>query len=148
MAFRASNVIPANRYEHAKRIALQTQRFCDWQASQFASGGTSQDILSCAEKLRYYKQELQNCASVPGIAAYVRAQEDDDTYDVVAEFTALIAAIDAAIAEIVNTFPKDTGDYLLAQKINADGSLSQRNFNAGSVNSLRSLLAAIASQVS
>lgn len=147
MAFRASNVIPANKYERAKQLAIQLKRFCQGRATAYQSGANGAEILSTVDALREIKNQLQDCASVPGIAAYAAAQEDDGTYNVAAEFTALMNAIDAAITEIVTTLPKDGSGYLLVRKINPDGTLEERSFSGGALSSLRSLLTTIVSQV-
>ncbi len=148
MAFRASNVIPADQYINAKRLALSLKNYCQDRASAFASGTNSHEILRVAETLLQLKGQLQSAASTPGMAAYATGQEDDVGYNVVAEFNAMVSAIDAALAEIVTALPKDGNDYLLITKINPDGSLDYRTFSPGALNTLRSLLNSISSSVS
>ena len=148
MAFKASNVIPATEYNRAKNLAVQLKRQAETRATSFASGATSAEILSAADHLNAFRSQLSVIGSTPGIAVFAQAQENDPTYDVATEFTDLLAAIDAVIAEIVVTLPKDANDWLLIQKINADGSLSPRAFTGAQLSGLIALMNGIANAVS
>lgn len=148
MAFRASNQIPAENYQRSKDLANQLKRQAQTRSATFASGAKSAEILAAADHLNAFKTELIAMSQTPGIVAFAKEQEDDPTYDVVAEFTALLATIDAVIAEIVSTLPADTNDWLLINKINADGSLAPRSFTGAQLSGLRSLMDDIANAVS
>lgn len=147
MAFLASGVIPAEQYQRAKRVAVQVKLLADTRAASFATGATSAEILSTVDNLRALKSALDEAKATPGIADYARSQEDNQAYDVVAEFNAMLAAIDAVIANVVTTIPKDGSGFLLVDRIETDGSLTPRDFTGpqltGLVNELNSLSAAI-----
>jgi len=147
MAFRASNALPADQYDRAKKLAFQVKRLAENRSASFATGATGNEILAVADNLGTFRANLNSIRSVPGIAAYAIAQEDDITYDVAAEFGALITAIDAAITEIVITVPTDANDWLLLQKINPDGSLTHRSFTGTQLSGLIATLDVIAASV-
>ncbi len=147
MAFRATNIIPSDQYERAKQLAVQLQRLAQNRSASFASGASALEVLALVDNLNALKVGLNSAKSVPGIAAHATAQEDDPAYDVVAEFNTMIAAADAVVAEVVTTLPTDGNEWLLINKINADGSLIPRNFTGAQLASIRTLLDAIAASI-
>ena len=147
MAFRASNVIPATQYDVAKRIAVQVRRLAESRSTTFASGATSAEILSVVDNLSALKVRLNEAKQVPGIAVYAAVQENDGAYDVATEFNGVLTAIDAVIADIVVTLPKDGSDWLLINKINADGSLVPRIFTGAQLSGLRAKLDVLAASI-
>jgi hypothetical protein len=148
MAFRASNALPAYNYDRAKKLAWQLRRLTSARSAEFASGATSAQVLSVLDNMRALKAELDEVKTTPGIAAYAKAQEDDVAYDVVAEFTAMLAAVDAVIQEIITTMPKDGSGFLLLNQFDVDGALIPRNFTAAQLANLRTLLDGVTSSVS
>lgn len=104
-------------------------------------------ILSTHQYLRAERAALTAAASTPGLAQYARDQKNNQTLDVVAEFTAVIAAIDQVVGWIETNFPKDAGGFLLERTLGADGPL-ERTFTpaqtAGFRTQLDSLIAMIA----
>lgn len=72
-------------------------------------------------------------AATPGLAQYARDQVADQSYDVVAEFTAMRNAMVSARDNLIAMFPKDGNGFLLYQTFNLDGTLSTRTFTAAQV---------------
>lgn len=148
MAFRASNLIPDTQYVRAKQIALQMKRFAADRSLRFSSGANTDQIFAVVRKFRQNLQDFQAIASIPGISAFAQSQEDDDTYDVVAEFNAMIASVEAVIDEIVTTFPTDAdGKPLYYDSLNADGTLVPETFTAAQLSNLRTKLDTVANSV-
>ena len=148
MAFRASNILPEQGYDRAKKLAVQIKRLAEARSISFASGATSAEVLSVADNLGALKAGLDEAKTIPGIAAYAQGQEDDVTYDVAAEFSAVLVAVDAVIANIVATIPTDASGWLLINKINADGTLTARSFTGAQLAGLRTVLDALAAIIS
>ena len=147
MAFRASNVIPAAQYDRGKQLAVQLKRQAVGRSATFASGATSAEILALVDNLNAFKAGLDTVRQIPGIAVYATEQENDGAYDVATEFLAMIAAVDAVIANVVATLPADGGGWLLINKINADGSLVPRVFTGAQLANIRALLDAVAAAI-
>lgn len=101
--FKASSIVPAKGYEIAKAEAWKVKQYSQGMVTQLSSDVSAQLIISILNNLSSYKTRLENVRSIPGIAQYARDQENDQNYDVVAEFLSLLALIDAAIAEIQST---------------------------------------------
>lgn len=147
MAFRASNVIPADEYKRAKHLAVQLKTMAAERSAAFASGGTAAHVLSVAGNLRGIKKQLQAFAAVPGIGAYAVEQEADPDYSVGTEFNGMISAIDSAVAFIVQNMPKDADGFLLVNRINADGSLTPRDFTGQQLSGLSAALDGIVAAI-
>ena len=148
MAFRASSLITSNGYASAKGLALRAKSAAEASAADFSSSTASDRVLQCYQSLRQIRDELVSVKSIPGIVAYAQDQEADATYDVAAEFTALIAALDSVFAEIESTFPTTGAGYLEERKLTAQGTYEYRTFSPGALSTLRGLLGNVASAVS
>ena len=147
MAFRASNIIPATQYDKAKATVIQIKRLVVDRSATFTSGATASEVFSLIDNLSALAKRLDQVKQTPGIAAYATIQEDDATYDVVAEFNTMIAAVDAVITDVVAVLPKDSNGWLLVNKINPDGSLVPRNFTGAQLANIRALLDAVAAAI-
>ena len=148
MAFRATNILPQKGYDQAKKIATQLKNFSTKRSADLVGGGSSDTVLGTVDTMRLFNEQLNAEASIPGIGDYAKAQEDDPTYDVAAEFIALLALIDAVITEVVSTFPVDGSGFLLAYTISPDGTQIPRTFNVAAVADLRTALDAVVAGVS
>lgn len=91
----------------------QSQSLRDRSATQ--SVGAS-EVLDYVNQLANWRDQLSAAASMPGIAVYAQQQVANPAEDIVAEFNAMTAAIDATITLIVTTFPVDVQGRLLFKK--------------------------------
>jgi hypothetical protein len=103
----------------------------------------SANVLALVSFLADAKIEFARVSSVPGLAAYARAQVDDPALDIAAEFTNMVSTLDGTIGWIVTNFPKDAGGFLLAQTILASGRTQDRIFTAAATATLRTQLDAL-----
>lgn len=142
MAFKASNVLPEQGYRRAKQQAVSLKAYCAAKSARYAAGASADDVLGTRTDLVQYRAELNSVTTIPGIAAYAQVQENDETYSVAIEFNALIALIDAVIANIELTFPVDSGPtpYLLEKEFDGSGGYTFRQFTGANLATLRGLL--------
>jgi hypothetical protein len=123
------------------------KQFCIRNRDAAAAGPiTATTIIDIYLNLKRNRTELIQARSVPGLAEYARAEKGDATLDVVAEFNAVIAAIDSATTWIQANFPKDENGYILAQTWGTD-SLIDRNFTTSQTTGLRNALQPIILQI-
>ena len=80
-------------------------------------------MLAWYRELYWYNLRFGEIAAVPGILDYAIIQEDDDTYDLAAEFGVLIAAIVAAYSYLYTTIPRDPNGYVLTHTLSVEGDL-------------------------
>ena len=144
MAFKATNVIPADAYNSARRTIAGLKNYSQDMATVLASDTAANEILAIRDRMLATKTRLQGYASVSGIAAYAQAQEDDVNYNVATEFTALIAAMDAVVSSIETTFPTDNPTaWLLEKEFDPGVGFTYRVFSAAALSPLRTLVQAV-----
>ena len=91
---------------------------------------------------------MQSYESIPGLGAYAEANIQNYTGNIANDTAAMITAAQAAIAWVVANFPKDsTNTWILAYKLNADGTRTEATFSptqtAGFQTALNALIATI-----
>jgi glycine/serine hydroxymethyltransferase len=144
MAFKATNLLPVIALQDAKRIAVQSKNYAAARASSWASGANADEIIDTLAVFKTNRDRLQEVAATPGIVQYARDQESDQAYDVVGEFNALVAAIDAFIAGVIAAIPTQNPDnYALLWVVENDGTTTARNFSGAQLASVITLLQAI-----
>ena len=145
MAFKASNIIPEQGYTQAKRSVLNLQRYCQAKSSNLDIGIDANDLLGILATLKQASIDLTAFKAITGIAAYAIEQEVDVSYDVVAEFNALIAFVDAAVTNISTAIP-EAGGFL--QIISLTGSdVVWREFTPAQLSVVKTNLDAISNAV-
>lgn len=146
MAFRASGVVPAEAYDNIRKQAgflkTTTTNFAD---EMEASGANFDQIRAVYTFLVGTKTKLATLASTPGLADYAAIQENDPAYNVAAEYTALIASIDATTVWVDNSAPATASVALPSTWIS--GPLLSTVFTSQQIAPLVTLLRALASQV-
>ena len=142
MAFRTARSLAAE-YQRLKDFAkIVRERAVSWKA-QLAAGNVSVFAIT-HEMLPLLKSASEQFASVPaGLAQYAKDQEDDQTYDVAAEFVAMRNAVNAARDRIVSTVPQDANNVLRERTINADGSITLSTVTPAQTSNLQTDLQAI-----
>jgi len=106
MAFRATNVVPQRAYLQVKGTATNVKNNCTTFVAQMAASGANYSLLRDIRVfLANANAQFTTLAATPGLAAYAQQQEDDEAYDVVAEFAAMQAAINAALTWMNTNVP-------------------------------------------
>lgn len=137
MPFRASL---RAAYADAVGRASQLKKLAQDTNAALAAGNVSANVI---------KQVLQYCldvkaanavtAGLAGIADYAKAQEGDAAYDVAAAWSAMGAAIDAVVAQILGDVPAGTGGYRLTE-LWASSGVSVRTFTPAQTANLQAKL--------
>jgi hypothetical protein len=140
MAFKTAQTA-SEAFSLAKNLASGVKATAQSSAAQFANTTNRDAVLGLATILRQHRVALATCSAVPGVLQYAKDQYDDQAYNIGAEFTAMLGAIDAVIAEIHTSFPVDNSGGELKEKVlNADGSITMRTFTAAQLANVRTLL--------
>lgn len=103
MAFRASNAIPEQVYAQLKNEVNQIKILAESASGQLDVNISADSVVGFLSGIARRRARLGVLAGTAGLAAYAQVQEDDPAYDVVAEYTAMVATLDAAIATIQAT---------------------------------------------
>ena len=132
--------------EDVDRTALQIKAYMQARIAQCAAGSvTSSTLLDIYMRLATANDTLAAAASVSGLGDYARAQKDNAELDVIAEFTAMRAAIASAKAWLVTNLPK-SGEYLLLVTLGDDRPID-REFPAAQTAGLRTVMQAVADTI-
>ena len=140
MAFHASSQTLADALARIKSVATNAKAFSQSRRTQLAAGNAGADVvLSVWLDGIATKQLLQTLAATPGLGDYAKAQENDQTYDIVAAYNSVISALDAVINNVATTFPVDASGYVLAFQFGAS-SYVYRQFTPAQTATLRGLM--------
>lgn len=136
-------------FQQAQHAAAGVKRLADSSNTQLQSPTRAGVVLEIAEQLRGYRATMTAASSAEGMAEWVAANFSTNGLDLPAEFTAMRNAMDAVIANVVTTFPKDdvAPNYLLRETIDATGHITERTFTAAQTAGLRTLLQALSATI-
>lgn len=127
---------------------LSLKRDCERARSEAAAGNVaSSRILNTFINLRVYRSKLSAMSGTPGLVAYAQAQKNLPGLDVVAEFTALLSAIDGVTSWINTNFPKDVSGFLLERTLGVDGP-TERAFTPAQTAGFRTQLDTVIAAIS
>lgn len=139
MAFKTQRT-PAEALRDAKTLAATVKAHAQSRVTLFSSPVERAVVLSLVQILHNWRAEFEAIALIPGIAQYARDQFDDQDYDIVAEFQAMVGAMDDVITNITSTFPKSDSGEIEDRVLNSNGTITQRTFTAAQLSTLRGLL--------
>lgn len=147
MAFRSTLTSPNldQEYGRAKTEAARVKNQTDALILRASSGNINyaQDIRPHLDVLMQARDTFTRVASAPGIVDYARAQEADPAYDPVAEFTAMVAALDNVVGWVTGTI-NGLGKLFT---LNADGSEAQTQFTPAQTATYRAQLQALSDTI-
>ena len=103
MAFKASNIVPARGYFLARDRAVRLSALAINASARLDANVSGEQIVNYLGNLTRSKADLESYKTIAGIVDYAKNQENDPSYDIAAEFTSLLSAIDAAINTIKGT---------------------------------------------
>lgn len=138
MAFNTNRL--ARVYQQITDEAAEIKRQAASLRAQAAAGNVqSTQILDWFIGLGSSRVTIAALASTPGLADYARNESSNESYDVAAEYTTMLAAIDGSMAWVTTNFPKDGSGYLLARQFSGN-TIVDRSFNTAATAGLRTLL--------
>lgn len=106
MAFRATNVLPSDAYQVLKRTAVQLQTNLSEFVTTMQVQDTNYDYLrGIYFTLTRAFAQFTELRETQGIIQYAKDQEDDQSYDVSAEFTSMQSSMTGAILWIETNVP-------------------------------------------
>jgi hypothetical protein len=149
MAFPASNQALSDAYRTLKNLANGVRNQAANLRAQSLAGPVSADkILNYLTLLNSSRTQMAALSATPGLATYAQAQENNPALNIVAEYTAMVAQVDATITWIVANFPQDVNGFKLAFTLAADGSTTYRTFDTATLATLRTALDALTATIS
>jgi len=146
MAFKASNVLPADAYLTIKRGAVQLKVNLQGFVTYMAANDIDYDYLRGVYRtLERAKDQFDTLKTTAGLAQYAKDQESDQAYDVVTEFNSLITTIQAAITWLDNNVSTNVTAKLPENW--RDGTLISNTFTPVQTAGLRTALNAVSAEI-
>ena len=148
MAFRTDGLSKA--YQKAQSEAIRVKAFAASARNALLAGNVSANaVIQIMTNLKSSVEVWDTVSSLPGMAQYAKDQEDDQTYNVVAEFLAMRSAAVSCIDWVFDNFPKDNNqpNYIIKDILETDGSITVRTFSTAQTVGLQTALAALIATV-
>ncbi len=145
MTFRTDGL--AKAYAGAQNESIQVKAFAETHSAALAAGNVSANLVQqVMGRMRDAIDRWDSAAGLPGMQQYARDQEDDQTYDVVAEFLAMRGAAANCRDWVVNNFPT-SGGFIQKDTYEADGNITVRVFSSVETAALQTLLTTLAATI-
>jgi hypothetical protein len=104
MAFKTGLTLDEG-FRQARNVAASTKQRLQSTASQLTGTYNALTAIELRQALVYNISQLNASAALPGIAAYAQNQYADNTYDVAAEFSTMLAAFQAIVDWLTTNIP-------------------------------------------
>jgi hypothetical protein len=125
----------------ARSYALNTA------ATMAASTVSANAVIQVMEVMKSFLEDLTLASNAGGIAQYAKDQSDNQSYDVVAEFSAMQAEAILVRNWVIQNFPISAGGYIDKDIIEADGSITVRQFTTVQSTGLQTVLTSFAATI-
>ena len=140
MAFKTDGLSKA--YQKAQNESIRVKAFATQARNALIAGAVSANaVIQIMTNLKSSIEVWDTVSSLSGIAQYAKDQEDDQAYNVVAEFTTMRTEAVAARDWVITNFPKSTGNFIEKDTLELDGAITVRQFTPAQTTGLQTALA-------
>ena len=139
MAFRVGGLGKA--YIKVQNEAIQLRAFAVQAQTNFAAGNMSANaVISVLTRMTGSIAVFDATSSIPGLAAYAQNEENDPTYDVVAEFSSMRIEAIGTRDWILTNFPTAVSGEIIKDTLEPNGDITVRQFTSVETAGLQSAL--------
>jgi hypothetical protein len=132
MAYVATLLAP----DAGKQLNVVIRRVTDtcttFRASSLVASQSGQEVMGLMAKMSSSVQLCNSLIVSPGLDQFFKDSYDDQSYDVQAEYTPMISAMQAIGVNIKNALPLSTNGFVERETVEPDGSITDRMFATGS----------------
>jgi len=142
MAFKTDGLSKA--YSKAQNESIRVKQFATSARNALVAGTVSANaVIQIMTNLKSSIEVWDSVSALSGIAQFAKDQEDDQAYNVVAEFLAMRTEAVAAVDWVYNNFPKDNNapNYIIKDILETDGAITVRQFTPAQTTGLQTALA-------
>ena len=141
MSFRTDGLGKA--YATAQSEAIRVKTFAGQAGTALAAGNVSANaVIQIMTNLKSSMEVWDSASGLSGMAQFARDQEDDQAYDVVAEFLIMRNAAAACADWVRDNFP-EAGGFIQKDTIETDWSITVRQFTPAQTVGLQTALATL-----
>jgi len=141
MAFIASQITLQKGLEEALNFAVQEKAILNNWNAQLAGNITGIDAMNMLANLGRVLEVFNRVSILPGLAVYAQQQFGNDTYDVAAEFTAMVTALTAIQTWLKTNIPANAVSIV-------NGTLTGTTYTPAQTAELKTLVIAAAATIS
>lgn len=146
MAFRVDGL--GRAYAEAQVEAIRLRGFASAFQAQLAAGDVSANaVITALGRMVSSIDVFDRIRVTPGIAAYAQNEENDPTYDVVAEFTAMRTEAVGSRDWILTNFPTAPTGEIIKDTLETDGNITVRQFTPVETAGLQTALGLLVAQI-
>lgn len=145
MAFQTDGL--AKAYAQGQQEAIRLKSFATSNSSILAADDVSANLVQqIMLNMKSSIEIFDTVSGTAGMAQYARDQQDDQAYDVVAEFLAMRTAAVVVRDWVINNFPT-VGGFIQKDSYELDGAITVRKFTNVETAALQSHLDALAAAI-
>ncbi len=146
MTFRVGGLGKA--YLKVQNEAIQLRAFAVTAQANLAAGNISANaVISVLTRMTGSIAVFDSVSSIPGLAVYAQNEENDVSYDVAAEFTAMRTEAIGTRDWILSNFPTAASGEIIKDTLESDGSITVRQFTPVETAGLQSALGLLIAQI-
>lgn len=145
MAFNTDGL--AKAYNRAQNESIRLKAFSTSARDALLAGAVSANaVLQIMSTMKSSIEVWDAVSSLPGLVQFAKDQENDQTYDVVAEFLAMRNAAVAVRDWIITNFPV-AGGFIQKDTLELDGAITVRQFTTVQTVGLQTTLATLTAAI-
>lgn len=149
MAFLASNAVPSQAYNQIKSTAWTLRQQCTSIIARLSAENANYEFIhGIYMTVKRAKDSIDAKKTVPGLADYAQAQEDDPAYNVVTEAQAMLATCQAVLNWMDANVPVTNITLKPVSTWSDDGIIISNTFTPAQTASLRTALQTIVDAIS
>ena len=138
----------AKAYTGAQRESIRIKSYATSAAATLAVGNVSANLIQAIMLQMKSSIEVWDAASgLSGMQQWARDQEDDQAYDVVAEFLTMRNSAISVRDWVINNFPTSAGGFIEKDTYEADGAITVRSFTNVDTAVLQTRLTTLAASI-
>lgn len=132
MAYQATLLAPdaGKRLNTVIRVAADTAS--TFRANSLVANQSGQAVMGLMAKFSSSVAACNDLISAPGLEQFFRDSYDNQLYDLNAEYNPMISAMQTIGVNIKNALPLSTNGFVEREKVEVDGSITDRSFATNS----------------
>ncbi len=137
----AGNIMLAFALHDAQTMAGSTKTLAASIKTRSSTGNiTAAEIIAFHGNLKRNLDRLNEIKDIPGLPQYAKDQFDDQAFDIVVEFAAMITEIDATLEWVRANLPTSVAGFVESILLETDATQTDKVFTAGQTATLRTQL--------
>ena len=137
MSFKVTSVYLQEVYPSLMQLIRETRNeLINYRKDFVATGSDYHKLRQLFLSMRNKRTRLNVDKQIPGLVQYAQTQQDDVTYNIVAEFNTAMPNLQAIINRLILDMPKGPGDLVLGETWTDANGVTPRAFTPSELSAL------------